>query len=57
MRVHSKSSVPVIAEIWKKERKYNRFTRLFKKGLAIQSDSVIIDMFDIRNSTKHIKEF
>ena len=57
MRERSRSSVPVIAETWKKERKYNRFTRLFKKGLAIQSDSVIIDTFNIRNSTKHIKEF
>ena len=49
--------MPVIVEIWKKEHKLNRFTRLFKKGLAIQSDSVIMDMFDIRNRTKHIKEF
>ena len=57
MRERSRSSVPVIVEIWKKEHKLNRFTRLFKKGLAIQSDSVIIDMFDIRNRTKHIKEF
>ena len=50
------NSVPATAEIWKKEPD-TIVLQSRRKVLAIQNDSVIIDTFDIRNSTKHIKEF
>ena len=56
MRELLQSSGPDTAEIWKKELDIIVLQDK-RKVLAIQIDSVIMNTFDIRNSTKHIKEF